>query len=120
MISKNVPHTYIANSLRYFGCLMSEECPDPFDPSGWEVLTTLKDFFENPDWHRVVDSVLLWNVPVQKYWPIWKYEKQALKMLGFQAYPNTGLYAQDITESKWIVYFDRLQHLDYLEEVENE
>ena len=112
--------------LSEFGVEILEDCPDPFDPRGWEVLTTLKNFFENPDWQRVVDSVLLWNLPTDGFWVAWHSFRDSMKTLGFQARPNTGLYAQDTTDSKWIVYFDRLQYLDcldcldYLEEVENE
>ena len=98
------------------GVEIIEEIPEPFDASGWEVLTRFAYLFENAQWQRVVDSVLLWNVPTAKFWEFWEDEKDTLKFFGFQARPNKDAYAQP-SDAKWLVYFNRHQYLDAITQI---
>ena len=90
------------------------EPPDPFDPGGWEVLVIFGQSFRFDNWQPVDGSVLLWNLPTGAFWRKWNISKEMLKRIGFQARPNQGEYAQD-TDAEWLVYFDRHQHLDFLD-----
>ncbi|MCG9132730.1 hypothetical protein J5I95_13715 [Candidatus Poribacteria bacterium] len=92
------------------------EPPDPFDPSDWEVLIIFKESFWFDNWQPVEDSVLLWNLPTDKFWDAWNTLKAELKLMGFQVRPNLGEHAQD-TDAEWLVYFDRHQHLDFLDDL---
>ncbi len=92
------------------------EPPDPFDPGGWEVLVIFGQSFVHDNWQPVEDSVLLFNIPTGKFWDKWRISKRTLKRMGFQVRPNLGEHAQD-TDAEWLVYFDRHQHLDFLDDL---
>ena len=90
------------------------EAPSSLNAVGWEVLTELSHCFENADWQRILDSVLVWNIPTASFWDYWNTDKDTMKLIGFQARPNQGEHTQ-ATDAKWLVYFDRHQHLNFLE-----